>query len=188
MFRNLPEYSRCVLPGRNGMTIVLTKIVSTNKLGPTMDHAASEPGSRRGPCPEEAAYLDLLRTAEMISRPLARLLKAADLSSTQYNVLRILRGSPQGLTCGEIGDRMITREPDITRLLDRLEKRCLISRCRETKDRRMVLTRIAPEGLELLAQLDGPIRDRHRKTLGHLGDERIRVLHELLALCRDGLE
>ena len=127
---------------------------------------------RRSGCPEESAYLDLLRTTELLSRPLAQVLKNEDLSPTQYNVLRILRGSPDGLTCGEIGNRMITRDPDITRLLDRLEKRNLISRCRETKDRRMVLTRIAPEGLELLARLDQPVRDTHRKLLGHVGRER----------------
>ena len=131
-------------------------------------------------------YLDLLRTTDMLSRPVAQVLKTADLSPTQYNVLRILRGSPEGLTCGEIGNRMITRDPDITRLLDRLEKRSLISRCRESKDRRMVLTRIAPEGLELLARLDKPVEDTHRKLLGHLGQERLRALAGLLAACRSG--
>lgn len=137
-------------------------------------------------CPEEAAYLDLLRTTDMLSRPVVQVLKSEDLSPTQYNVLRILRGSPGGLTCGEIGNRMITRDPDITRLLDRLEKRNLISRCRETKDRRMVLTRIAPDGLELLARLDAPVQAIHRKLLGHLGGERLRALVSLLAISRSG--
>ena len=86
--------------------------------------------------PEEAAYLDLLRTADVLTRGAIGVLKAEDLSTTQYNVLRILRGSPQGLTCGEIASRMITRDPDVTRLLDRLEKRGLISRSRESRDRR----------------------------------------------------
>jgi DNA-binding MarR family transcriptional regulator len=129
----------------------------------------------------------LLRTTDLLSRPLAQVLRNEDLSPTQYNVLRILRGSPDGLTCGEIGNRMITRDPDITRLLDRLEKRSLVSRCRETKDRRMVLTRIAPEGLELLARLDQPVRDTHRKLLGHVGRERLRALASLLAICRNRL-
>src|SRR5579863_4537453 len=97
-------------------------------------------GGRRVGCPEEAAFLDLLRTTDMLSRGLVWVLKAEDLSSTQYNVLRILRGSlrdsPAGIPCGEIANRMITRDPDVTRLLDRLEKRGLISRCRETEDRR----------------------------------------------------
>src|SRR5450432_3264184 len=114
------------------------------------------------PCPEEAVYLELLKTADMLSRNLSHLLKTEDLSSTQYNVLRILRGAPDGLPCGEIGTRMITRDPDITRLLDRLEKRELISRCRETKDRRMVMARITPQGMELLARIDEPVQDGHR--------------------------
>src|SRR5258707_14380779 len=104
----------------------------------------------------------------MLSRGLVRVLKAEDLSSTQYNVLRILRGSPDGLPCGEIASRMITRDPDITRLLDRLEKRALISRCRETKDRRMVIARITPAGLKLLAWLGEPVDEGHPKQLGHL--------------------
>jgi DNA-binding MarR family transcriptional regulator len=139
---------------------------------------------RRKVVPEEAAYLDLLRTTDILSRPVAMVLKREKLSPVQYNVLRILRGSPSGLTCGEIGGRMITRDPDITRLLDRLEKRTLISRSRESKDRRTVLTRIAADGLELLARLDEPVRTAHRKLLGHLGRERLRTLSSLLAACR----
>src|SRR5277367_2944384 len=102
----------------------------------------SESKRRPAPCPEELAYLELCRTTDLLSRNLAPLLKPEDLSATQYNVLRILRGAPEGLPCGEIGNRMITRDPDITRVLDRLEKRSLISRCRETKDRRTVWTKI----------------------------------------------
>src|ERR1700683_16621 len=94
---------------------------------------------RRHPCPEEAAFLDLLRTTDMLSRGLIAVLKAEDISSTQYNVLRILRGSPEGLPCGEIANRMITRDPDITRLLDRLGKGKLIFGCREKQDWRVVL-------------------------------------------------
>src|SRR6266496_3289060 len=108
-------------------------------------------------------------------RRLATVLKADDLSANQYNVLRILRGSPEGLPCGEIASRMITRDPDITRLLDRLEKRKLISRCRETKDRRMVMARITPDGLKLLGRLDEPVHEAHRQQLGHLRSEERRV-------------
>ena len=129
---------------------------------------------------EEAVFLDLLRTSDVLARRIGYVLKDAELSSNQYNVLRILRGAPEGLPCGEIGSRMITRDPDITRLLDRLEKRGLISRTRETKDRRMVLTRISPEGLKLLAQLDEPVQQAHREQLGHLGKDRLRALTELL--------
>jgi DNA-binding MarR family transcriptional regulator len=140
---------------------------------------------RRGAaCPEEAAFLDLLRTCDLLSRGPARVLMTEDLSATQYNVLRVLRGAPDGLPCGEIATRMITRDPDITRLLDRLEKRGLISRRREAKDRRMVMARIAPDGLKLLARLDEPVRETHRKQLGHLGRDRLRALTELLGAAR----
>jgi DNA-binding MarR family transcriptional regulator len=141
--------------------------------------------TRHSPSLEEAVFLDLLRTSDVLSRRLAYILKNEDLSSNQYNVLRILRGAPEGLACGEIGSRMISRDPDITRLLDRLEKRGLISRCRETKDRRTVLTRISPEGLKLLARLDEPVQQAHREQLGHLGRERLKALTELLRDSRE---
>lgn len=133
-------------------------------------------------CPEESAYLEMLRSTDMLSRGLAPILKAEKLSSNQYNVLRILRGSPEGLTCGEIGNRMITRDPDITRLLDRLEKRGLIMRWRETGDRRVVKARIAAAGLKLLARLDEPVRAAHHHQLGHLGAKRLK---ELVLLMRE---
>lgn len=138
--------------------------------------------SRRAACPEEVAYIDLVRTCDLLSRRPALLLKDEDLSATQYNVLRILRGSPDGLPCGEIASRMITRDPDVTRLLDRLEKRGLISRWRETQDRRVVMTRITSEGLKLLARLDRPVQEMHRRQLGHLHKHR---LQQLLGLLRE---
>jgi DNA-binding MarR family transcriptional regulator len=149
-----------------------------------MKEQIQEAKRRRAGCPEEAAFLELARTTDMLSRGLVGVLKVEELSSTQYNVLRILRGSPDGLPCGEIASRMITRDPDITRLLDRLEKRALISRCRETKDRRMVMARIMPEGLKLLARLDEPVQEGHRKQLRHLGRERLCALTELLQAAR----
>jgi DNA-binding MarR family transcriptional regulator len=132
--------------------------------------------------------LDLLRTADMLSRGADWVLKAEDLSLTQYNVLRILRGASQGLPCGEIASRMITRDPDVTRLLDRMEKRNLISRSRESRDRRLVLARITAEGLKLVDRLDEPVHAIHRKQLGHMGKERLEALAELLAAARSGEE
>ncbi|MGZ4732922.1 MAG: MarR family winged helix-turn-helix transcriptional regulator [Terriglobales bacterium] len=149
--------------------------------------AHSAATQRFQPCPEEAAFLELLRTTELLSRGPARVLKMEDLSSTQYNVLRILRGAPEGLACGEIGNRMITRDPDITRLLDRLEKRGLISRSREERDRRTVRTRITSEGLKLLSRLDEPMQAAHRKQLSHLGRQRLQALSELLSAARSEL-
>jgi DNA-binding MarR family transcriptional regulator len=144
-----------------------------------------QPRSKRVRCPEEDAFLELLRTTDLLSRRLVHVLKREDLSATQYNVLRILRGAPEGLACGELANRMITRDPDVTRLLDRLEKRGLISRHRETNDRRMVLTRITNDGLELLERMDSPVREAHVRQLGHLGRERLEKLTELLQVCRD---
>jgi DNA-binding MarR family transcriptional regulator len=141
--------------------------------------------ARRAGSPEEAVFLDLLRTADVLTRGASGVLKAEDLSLAQYNVLRILRGSPQGLPCGEIAGRLITRDPDVTRLLDRMEKRGLISRARESRDRRMVLVRITPEGLKLADRIDEPVCKIHNKQLGHLGKERLRALTELLAAARE---
>jgi len=124
----------------------------------------------------------------MLTRGADWVLKAEDLSQTQYNVLRILRGTPQGLPCGEIANRMITRDPDVTRLLDRMEKRSLISRSRESRDRRLVLARITPKGLTLVNRLDEPIQKILRKQLGHMGKDRLQALAELLAAARSGQE
>ncbi|HTV04391.1 MAG TPA: MarR family transcriptional regulator [Acidobacteriaceae bacterium] len=133
-------------------------------------------------------YLELLRTTDILSRQVAPVLKAENLSSNQYNVLRILRGAPEGLPCGEIGNRMITRDPDITRLLDRLEKRNLIERWREKKDRRVVVTRITSEGLDLLSRLDDPVQNAHRRQLAHLGSEHQQALARLLQEARSQVE
>lgn len=162
----------------------MTIVVITININLVKEAAKSEGSRKKVSHPEEDAFLDLLRTTDLLSRGPAQVLKSEDLSATQYNVLRILRGAPEGLACGEIGNRMITRDPDITRLLDRLEKRGLISRERDTKDRRMVLTRITAEGLKLLARLDDPVQAAHRRQLGHLGRERLRQLAELLSTCR----
>ena len=132
--------------------------------------------------------MDLLRTADMLTRGADWVLKDEDLSLTQYNILRILRGAPQGLACGEIAKRMITRDPDITRLLDRMEKRGLISRSRESRDRRLVLAQITPEGINLVNRLDEPVQKIHRRQLGHMGQDRLQALAELLAAARSGRE
>ncbi|MGH9354965.1 MAG: MarR family winged helix-turn-helix transcriptional regulator [Terriglobia bacterium] len=143
--------------------------------------------ARREASPEEAAFLDLLRTADVLTRGADWVLKAENLSFTQYNVLRILRGAPAGLPCGEIASRMITRDPDITRLLDRMEKRGLISRARESRDRRLVLARLTPEGLKLADRLDEPVQKIHRKQLGHMRKGQMQALAKLLAAARSGL-
>jgi DNA-binding MarR family transcriptional regulator len=139
------------------------------------------------PCPEESLFVEMTRTLDLLSRAVTQFLRSENLSGPQYNVLRILRGAPEGLLCGQISERMITRDPDITRLLDRLEKRSLIVRSRQDVDRRRVLVHIAPEGMALLARLDEPVCQLHRRQLGHLGLRRLRQLQSLVRACRIGL-
>ncbi|HEY9282614.1 MAG TPA: MarR family transcriptional regulator [Pyrinomonadaceae bacterium] len=134
---------------------------------------------------EEEVILNLARTAEYVGSRGAEVLKRADLTPTQYNALRILRGAgEEGLTCGEISERMVTKDSDITRLLDRLERRGLIRRERPETNRRVVVTRITGEGLSLLAELDEPVNEKHRKLAGHLGKQRLKALNELLEAMR----
>ena len=96
---------------------------------------------------EEEAALSVLRTADLLGQRAVEVLKPFDLTAAQYNVLRILRGSPEGLACGQISERMISRDPDITRLLDRMEARGLIGRERSRTDRRIIIVRIKAIGL-----------------------------------------
>jgi len=134
---------------------------------------------------EAEAFLNIEHTADALMRGMAELLKDADLSPTQYNVLRILRGAgPEGLACGEIADRMITRDPDITRLLDRLVRRGLVERTRDGRDRRVVTTTITREGVELLGSLDDPVQQLHARQLSHLGDRSLTRLVGLLEKAR----
>jgi len=129
---------------------------------------------------EEEAFLNLVRTVDLLSQRGVALLKPFAITPTQYNVLRILRGAGEtGLRCAEIGERLVTRDPDVTRLLDRLEKRGVITRVREADDRRVVRSRITESGRDLLGQLDEPVTALHRETLGHLGRTR---LAELIAV------
>jgi DNA-binding MarR family transcriptional regulator len=137
-------------------------------------------------CREEELFLNILRTSDQLMRRVADVLKPADLSATQYNVLRILRGAvPEGLACGEISDRMVTRDPDITRLLDRLEKRGLVARSREKADRRVVTARITDAGLELLRKLDETVVRLHKAQLGHLDAKSQEGLIRLLEQARE---
>lgn len=119
--------------------------------------------------PEEEAVLNVHRTAEVLGQAMADFLRDYQLSHTQYNVLRILRGAePDGATCSGIAERMITRDPDITRLLDRMETRMLVARERSREDRRVVITRITAAGLELVGSIDEPLRQFLRARMGSM--------------------
>ncbi len=138
---------------------------------------------------EEETLLNLLRTADSLSRALHRKTRDWGVTSTQYNVLRILRGAePRGLPCAAIGERMITAEPDITRLLARLKGMKLIRQHRDRQDRRVVWTQISEAGLALLKEMDPVIEQAPRELLGHLSRAELADLVRLLELARKSSE
>ena len=139
--------------------------------------------------PADEAYVSLQRTADLMLRKFSQFIKPWGISPTQYNVLRILRGAgTEGLCCGEISDRMITHDPDITRLLDRIEKLGWIERARSTKDRRVVVAKISKRGLELLKDIDKPLEEFNQKASSHLSEKKLRELIGLLADVRNAPE
>src|SRR5216683_2802634 len=143
------------------------------------------PSSRRTLSLENRIFVALLQAADTLAQEAEQLVKIAGLTGAQYNVLRILRGAePQGLACRAIGDRMISHDPDMTRLLDRLEKRGLITRERQTDDRRVVKTRITPQALSLLKTLDQPVRELHKHQFRHMSASRLKILSGLLEEVR----
>lgn len=136
--------------------------------------------------PAQEAYLSIERTAAVLGHAFAEFLKPFGITPTQFNVLRILRGAGEGGLCRhEIRDRLVAQVPDVTRLVDRLVEMGLVTRERDGADRRLVTARITPAGLRLLAELDAPVREFDRRTLGHLDAEQVRTLVELLALARE---
>jgi len=134
---------------------------------------------------EQEAYLSLLRTADALETSVEAKLNEFGLTGTQYNALRILRGAgPGGLPCNEIGERMITHDPDITRLLNRLEKRGLAARARAKGDRRVICGKITTAGLKLLKEMDEPVEKHNREMLKHVGQQKLGQLIKLLELVR----
>lgn len=136
---------------------------------------------------EEEAFLNLGRTFEVLQEKVTDLLKGYQLTATQYNMLRILRGAgAEGLTCTQATERMLTPDPDVTRLLDRMEARGLIARERSRQDRRVVITRITPEGLALAAEIDRPLADLLGILMGRAGRQRLAELIDILETLREG--
>jgi DNA-binding MarR family transcriptional regulator len=134
---------------------------------------------------EQEAQLNLVRTGAMLMDDVEQLLKPYGITATQYNVLRILRGSePDGLCRNELRDRMLTRMPDMTRLLDRMEEADLVKRSRESEDRRMVRSRISAKGLRLLAQIDDVVDDEHKRRFRSLNEKQLRLLIDMLTTVR----
>lgn len=136
-------------------------------------------------CLEQEVSLNILRTADYLMRGMEEFLKTYGLSGVQFNVLRILRGAGEaGMACKAIAEHMITRDPDVTRLLDRLAARGLIQRTRDRRDRRVVASRITPEGLALLEKMDEPVLTFHRRQLSHLPVEQLRAAVDLMEEIR----
>jgi DNA-binding MarR family transcriptional regulator len=147
--------------------------------------SSSSKSSRPAISLENRIFIALLQTADALAQEAEQLVKTAGLTGAQYNVLRILRGAePEGLACRAIGERMISHDPDMTRLLDRMEKRGLITRSRQTDDRRVVKTRITAKALGLLKTLDQPVHDLHKRQFRHMSPARLKVLSDLLEEVR----
>lgn len=133
----------------------------------------------------QEAFLSVARTETVLREGIERLLESYDLTLTQYNVLRVLRGADAtGLCRNEIRDRLVTRMPDVSRLLDRMEDAGLIHRVRSREDRRQVNTTLTPKGRKLVNELDAPMAKVHEQQLGHLDAKQLKTLIDLLALAR----
>ena len=159
---------------------------------PPADSLAAEIKKRQPfDCPAQEAYLNLMRTHSTLLGPIEQLFKQHGISPAKYNILRILRGSMNTGECGkhglpslEIADRLITRVPDITRLVDGLEADEMVVRTRCTEDRRVVYVGITPKGLALLDVLEEPLMELHRKTMANLDSDELAELNRLLVKAR----
>ena len=134
---------------------------------------------------ETSLFVAFMQIADVFRSEAEQVVKTAGLTGAQYNVLRILRGAGHtGLACREIGERMISRDPDITRLLDRMEKRGLITRERQSDDRRVVKTCVTTKGLEIMKALDQPVRELHKRQFQHMSPARLKALATMLGQIR----
>src|SRR5262245_48942311 len=137
---------------------------------------------------EEEAALNIVRTSDQLQIRCARLLREFGLTSpTQYNILRILRGEGKPLPILEIASRTITVVPGITGLIDRLEQAGFVKRVRCEEDRRIIYVALTDQGTKILAALDQPLIDLHRKLLGHLSQAELKELIRLLEKAREPL-
>ncbi|MEM6334610.1 MAG: MarR family transcriptional regulator [Planctomycetota bacterium] len=135
--------------------------------------------------PEQEAYLNLRRTANLLADEFAALFKSRGLSETGYNILRILRAAPpQGLPCLDVADQLVRKMPDITRLTNRLLEKGWIARNRSKQDKRVVLLTLTPAGKRLVDALDQPVLDLHQQQLGHLSQKQLNTLARLLEQAR----
>lgn len=137
--------------------------------------------------PEQEAMLNVLRTNDQFQNRFGRLFRQYGLTSSQYNVLRILRGEAQPLPCQDIAERMIQVVPAMTGLIDRLEKQELVRRKRCTDDRRVIYIELTSKANKLLARMDQPVLELHQQLIGHMSRKELRELSRLLEKAREGL-
>jgi DNA-binding MarR family transcriptional regulator len=143
------------------------------------------PKPRHFDSPQQEAWLNLWRTYDRLKGIEDELFAQHDLTAQQYNALRLLRGEhPQPLPTLALAERLVSKAPDITRLLDKLEARALVHRERPAGNRRVVHVLITDAGLALLKQLDEPVRKCGERQLGHLSTEQLAQLNQLLRLAR----
>lgn len=139
--------------------------------------------------PAQEAVLNVFATGSWVSGEISKAIAPHGITQAQYNVLRILRGAhPACYACSEIGERLLDRTPDVTRLLVRLERQGLVDRRRSTEDRRVVEVSITADGLALLKTLDGPVDDAIERVTRHLSDDDLRTLSSLLERVRTDQE
>jgi DNA-binding MarR family transcriptional regulator len=154
---------------------------------PSPTHELQQQIKQRAPfrSAEAEAFLNVLRTSAVLSAEFGEMLRPYEITQPQYNVLRILRGAgAEGLPSGDVGERMVSRDPDVTRLLDRMETRGLVARERGREDRRVVTVRLTPEGRRLVDTLDEPVQALHQRQLGHLSRDELHSLTTLLERAR----
>ena len=133
----------------------------------------------------QEVYLGLWRTYDRLRAYEDELFASLELTAQQYNVLRLLRAArPEAVPTLSLTERLVSRAPDVTRMIDRLEERGLVSRERSTGDRRVVRVAITDAGLDLLAKIARPLAECHAKQLGHLSPDDLKKLSELLAEAR----
>ncbi len=149
-----------------------------------MDRSPERSSRRRFDSPEQEAFLSLWRTYDRLKALEEELFARHDLTAQQYNALRLLRARQEALPTLAIASRLVSRAPDITRLLDRLVARGLVARARPSGNRRVVQVSITPAGLALLAGLDAEVQTCHRRQFGHLKREDLDRLIELLRAAR----
>src|SRR3954471_8015465 len=151
-----------------------------------MNSPRDSTASRRFDSPEQEAFLSLWRTYDRLRQLEDELFGRHDLTAQQYNALRLLRGAhPETLPTLALAGRLVSRAPDITRLLDKLAQRGLVERERPADNRRVVRVGITPAGLQLLKELDAPVRACHARQLGHLTPGELETLTALLQKARE---